>query len=102
MLSRPILLSRVSKSSLSLNSLSSILSRTVPVAATRKSYSSTPFCSSSSYPTLAKGAWGTPEWRLHFTNSSSQPISPWHDVPLIAGQDAHGPLYFYVNEIPKG
>lgn len=99
MLSRSVLVANVVSQGTILRTFTSVFTRSAPLAG-RKSYSS--FCSSSSYPTIAKGAWGTPEWRLHFTNSSSQPISPWHDVPLIAGKDAHGPLYYYVNEIPKG
>merc|ERR1719160_1729185 len=49
------------------------------------------------YKTEAAGEPGTLEYRLKFSDDSGKAISPWHDVPLSAGDG----LYNAVFEIPK-
>merc|ERR1719161_2287874 len=49
------------------------------------------------YKTEAAGAVGTLEYRLKFSDDSGKAISPWHDVPLSAGDGVFNALF----EIPK-
>ncbi|RYH15177.1 hypothetical protein EON65_32210 [archaeon] len=45
--------------------------------------------------TSTSGAEATPDYRVHFSDSDKA-ISPWHDIPLKAGD-----LFHFINEIPK-
>merc|ERR1719161_149158 len=49
------------------------------------------------YKTEAAGAVGTLEYRLKFSDDSGKAISPWHDVPLSAGDGVYNAVF----EIPK-
>jgi inorganic pyrophosphatase len=49
------------------------------------------------YKTEVVGQPGTAEYRLKFADDSGKSISPWHDVPLSAGDGAFNALF----EIPK-
>merc|ERR1719428_934861 len=49
------------------------------------------------YKTEAAGAVGTLEYRLKFSDDSGKSISPWHDVPLSAGDGVYNAVF----EIPK-
>mmetsp|Transcript_10182 Transcript_10182/g.25547 ORF Transcript_10182/g.25547 Transcript_10182/m.25547 type:complete len:240 (+) Transcript_10182:1267-1986(+) len=51
------------------------------------------------YTTEAKGTPGTLEYRLFFKKDDA-PISPWHDIPLVADAASH--TYNMVVEIPRG
>lgn len=42
------------------------------------------------------GAAGTTEFRVFFKGDGGKAISPWHDIPLKAGE-----YYNFINEIPK-
>lgn len=42
------------------------------------------------------GAAGTTEYRVFFKGDGGKAISPWHDIPLKAGE-----YYNFINEIPK-
>jgi inorganic pyrophosphatase len=45
---------------------------------------------------MLQGDITTTEWRMFFTEGG-KPISPWHDIPLKAGEG----VYNFVCEIPK-
>ena len=47
--------------------------------------------------TKAEGVYSTTNYKLHILSANS-PISPWHDIPLLASS---GGLYNMVVEIPK-
>lgn len=47
------------------------------------------------YTTTQTGETGTIDYRLVFSDGAKK-ISPWHDIPLKAGE-----LFNFVNEIPK-
>lgn len=49
------------------------------------------------YTTMEVGAPGSLEYRIFYSDESGRPISPWHDIPLHAGDG----LYNCVVEIPK-
>merc|ERR1719160_1629511 len=49
------------------------------------------------YKTEAAGAVGTLEYRLKFSDDSGKAVSPWHDIPLKAGDGTFNALF----EIPK-
>merc|ERR1719160_1959630 len=57
----------------------------------------TPGVGANAYKTEAAGAVGTLEYRLKFSDDSGKAISPWHDVPLSAGDGVFNALF----EIPK-
>jgi inorganic pyrophosphatase len=47
----------------------------------------------------------SPEWAMNFARHDGTPASPWHDIALVHGASPRqngGPLFNYVNEIPKG
>jgi hypothetical protein len=45
---------------------------------------------------------GTPEYRVLFFDKSNKRISPWHDIPLIAGTASDGSTILnFINEIPR-
>ena len=46
---------------------------------------------------MPEGIVGTLEYRLHFQNSQAKAISPWHSVPLYAGDG----IFNFVCEIPR-
>ena len=46
-----------------------------------------------------KGELGTKEFQMHYKmTSNGKDISPWHDIPLQAGNN----IFHMVNEIPRG
>ncbi|KAJ2904058.1 inorganic diphosphatase activity protein, partial [Coemansia aciculifera] len=48
------------------------------------------------------GAVGTTSHRVYFAQSNSKaPLSPWHDIPLIANPSSSYPEYNMVCEIPR-
>lgn len=49
------------------------------------------------YETKGEGEPGTLEFRLFFKNKAGDQVSPWHDIPLSAGDG----LYHMVCEIPR-
>merc|ERR1719335_401023 len=49
------------------------------------------------YKTAVDGSPGTASYRLKFSDESGKPISPWHDVPLSAGDGVFNAVF----EIPK-
>ncbi|KAG0577491.1 hypothetical protein KC19_5G160300 [Ceratodon purpureus] len=52
---------------------------------------------SAEYTTSEDGAPDTLEYRVFFADKSGKTVSPWHDIPLHAGDG----LYNFVVEIPK-
>jgi hypothetical protein len=55
-----------------------------------------------------EGVPGTFEFRVRYLlggagGAGGARISPWHNIPWLAGADAHGaPLFNFICEIPKG
>jgi inorganic pyrophosphatase len=62
----------------------------------------------SDYDTEEEGVFGTLEYRQFFKHPDREGrVSPWHDIPLLQPNPssppaAHGKVFYYVNEIPKG
>jgi len=49
------------------------------------------------------GNYGEMDYRVFFTNNTDNKISPWHDIPLIAGKTETDDVIFnYINEISRG
>lgn len=51
--------------------------------------------------TVAEGEEGTMSWKLFFEYDGER-ISPWHEVPFLAGHEKDEKLLHFVCEIPKG
>lgn len=52
---------------------------------------------SSHYTTVVQGEVGTADYRLRFKDTSGKEVSPWHDIPLHAGDGFFNAVF----EIPK-
>jgi len=55
------------------------------------------------FPQIVTGEKFTDKWRLFLGKTPDTPISPWHDIPLVAGHSEEGTKIFnFVVEIPRG
>jgi hypothetical protein len=55
---------------------------------------------STKYQTQASGNVENGDFQLSFTTDNGSPISPWHDIPLMA--DSTERIFHMIVEIPRG